>query len=309
MGKKLAWTVPSGDWILAGTMHCPVTTPPWPALIMIPGSGPADRDSGGFFPPIREHLVAAGIAVLSWDKPGVGESSGDWRQQTLFDRADEAALALAWLRRHPSVDASRTGVWGHSQGGWVGPLVAARDPVVAALIIHSGTGVTVEEQDYYGLEHTLRRDGASEEEVAYGRRFLGALRAAAKAASPFTEVQESIIAPAAGQPCLDYFSPLDAGEWEFFVRNFARPYDPLWALRRIHCPTLAVFGERDVLIPVERSIRILEQTLAPINPALTVERFPQADHRLKVGDPPALAPGYFDRVNGWIVRTLGARSA
>lgn len=307
MNHAIAFTLPRGEMTLAGTLHCPDVPPPWPALVMIHGSGPADRESGGFFVPIRESMLAAGLAVLSWDKPGIGGSTGDWRRQTLFDRADESAAALAWLRQQPQVDAARTGVWGHSQGGWVGPLVAARDPAVAALVIHSGTGVTVEEQDYFGMEHILRRDGASEEEVIQGRRFLDALHAAAKAGMPFAEVEPRVIAPARGQPCLDYFSPLGAGEWEFFVRNFAQPYDPLWALRRILCPTLAVFGERDPLIPVARSIQILNETLATINPALTIEVFPGANHRIEAGDPPALPPGYFDRTTGWIARTLGAQ--
>lgn len=306
MSDEIDITIPFADGILAGTLHCPLTVLPRPALIMIHGSGPADRDSGGFFTPIREDLVAAGIAVLSWDKPGIGGSSGDWRRQTFFDRASEAEAALAWLRAQPQVDNARIGVWGHSQGGWIGPLVAARDPQIAALIIHSGTGVTVEEQDYYGMEHTLRQNGASEGDVIQGRHFLTALHAAAKAAMPFAEFQQKVIAPAQGQSCLDYFTPLGAGEWEFFVRNFTHPYDPLWALRHLHCPTLAVFGERDALVPVERSIRILEETLAPVNPALAIEVFPDADHRLKVGDPPAFAPGYFDRTTGWIARTLGA---
>lgn len=306
MSDAIEFTLPFGDETLAGIFHCPATAPPWPALVMLQGSGPADRDSGGFFVPIRDDVVAAGVAVLSWEKAGIGGSSGDWRRQTLADRADEAGAALAWLRGQASVDTARIGVWGHSQGGWVGPLVAAPDPGVAALVIHSGTGVTIEEQDHYGMEHTLRRDGASEDEIARGHRFLDRLHAAAKQALPFARVQAEIVAPATGEPCLDYFESLDAGEWQFFVRNFTHPHDPLWALRRIHCPTLAVFGERDVLVPVRRSICILEETVAPVDPALTIHVFPEADHRLKVGDPPMFAPGYFAFTTSWIARTLGA---
>lgn len=289
---------------LAGTLYCPAAPPPWPVLVMLQGSGPADRDGDGFFVPIREDLIAAGIAVLSWDKQGIGGSAGDWRSQTLVDRADEASAALAWLRGQPSVDATRIGVWGHSQGGWVGPLVAAREPDIAVLVIHSGTGVTVEEQDYFGLEHTLRAGGAGEQEVAQGHDFMRALHAAAVSATPFDQVRAEIIEPAMGHPWLNYFGPLDPEEWHFLVLNLSQPLDPLWALRRVRCPALAVFGERDVLIPVDRSIRILKETFT--GPELRIHVFPGANHRLQVGDPPHFAPGYFAITTGWIARHIGA---
>ncbi len=81
-------------------------------MVMLQGSGVADRESGGFFPPIRSAFLDAGVGVLSWDKPGVGESSGDWRERTLFDSADEALAAIDWLREHPAVDAGRVGITG-----------------------------------------------------------------------------------------------------------------------------------------------------------------------------------------------------
>ena len=79
---------------LAGTLHLPDGAGPHPAMVMLQGSGVADRESVGFFPPIRAAFLDAGVGVLSWDKPGVGESSGDWRARTLFDRADEALAAI-----------------------------------------------------------------------------------------------------------------------------------------------------------------------------------------------------------------------
>ncbi|HET9017671.1 MAG TPA: CocE/NonD family hydrolase, partial [Thermomicrobiaceae bacterium] len=88
-----------GDGVsLAGTLHRPAGQGPHPAIVMLQGSGPADRDSDGYFPPIRDTFLGAGLAVLSWDKPGIGGSGGDWRERTLRDRAHEAVDALAWLR-------------------------------------------------------------------------------------------------------------------------------------------------------------------------------------------------------------------
>src|SRR4051812_31423527 len=96
----------------------PAPAPPFhPAVLMLQGSGPADRDSGGYFPPIRDAFLARGIAVFSFDKPGIGSSTGDWRHYALMDRADQALAALALLREHHVIDGARVGVWGQSQGG------------------------------------------------------------------------------------------------------------------------------------------------------------------------------------------------
>ena len=292
--------IPFEGRILAGTLHHPAGDAPYPAIIMLQGSGPDDRDSGGFFTPVRDWLIAAGFAVLSWDKQGVGGSTGDWRHQTIANRAEEARAALAWLRGQPAIDPGRIGLWGHSQGGWVAPLVAAQEPGVALLVIHSGTGLTPFAQDHVGMERTLRRDGGAEEDVARGHAFLHELHVAAELAMPYDEMRDRLIVPAYGKPWLGYFGEVDPDLWQFFVLNAGEPLDPLWALRRVTCPTLAVFGERDVLIPVERSIEILRETVGVRGVELAIHVFPDADHRLHLEDGSAFPPGYVDTMIGWM---------
>ncbi len=288
---------------LAGTLHLPDGNPPFPAVIMIHGSGNADRDSGGFFTPRRQRFVEDGLAVLSWDKPGNGESGGDWRRQTIPERADETVAALAWLQDQDGIVPERIALWGHSQGGWVGPLAASREPAVAALVIHSGTGLTPEQQDYFGLEHVLRRDGATDAEVEEGREFLNALHAAAKADMPFPDFDHTIQAPARGTPWHDYFGEVEEGMWVFFTRNFAAPFDPLAALRAVTCPTLAIFGSDDVLVPAELSAQIFWDTVGPTNPDLTVRTYPGAGHRLDL--PGGGYPdGYLTAMSSWLRKRL-----
>jgi pimeloyl-ACP methyl ester carboxylesterase len=85
---------------LAGTLALPPTeTPCRGGVVMVGGSGPADRDNDWLFPPIRQHLVNAGIAVFSYDKRGVGESTGSWLTPTLDDLAADCAAALTFPRR------------------------------------------------------------------------------------------------------------------------------------------------------------------------------------------------------------------
>lgn len=119
----------SGGLSLAGTLHRPEGGGPHPALVMLQGSGPTDRDSGGYFPPLRERFLATGLAVLSWDKPGIGGSTGDWRGRTLFDRATEALVVREWLRAQAGIDPARVGIWGHSQGAGSGRWRRRRPPI------------------------------------------------------------------------------------------------------------------------------------------------------------------------------------
>jgi pimeloyl-ACP methyl ester carboxylesterase len=292
---------------LAGTLHLPQGSGRSPAIVMVPGSGDSNRDADDFFPPIRNAFLEQGVAVLSWDKPGVGESNGDWRRQTILQRAEETSKAITWLRQHPSIDPSQVGFWGQSQGGWIGPMVAANDPDLWLLIIHSGTGVTVEEQDFAGLEQTMRRAGASDDEIALGRVYMDTFHDAAKSGMTYEDVREKIQEPARGKPWFGYFGDFSEGDWEFFLLNFAPEtiFDPVVFLNQVTCPTLAIFGEKDVLIPVQRSIEILENTVRKTSQDLVIKVFANGTHRLSPAEGPGeFVPGYFEFMREWLSTRL-----
>ncbi len=291
----------SRDRVLAGTLHRPTGLGPHPALLMLQGSGPADRDSGGYFPLIRNRFIESGLAVLSWDKPGIGGSAGDWRQQTLFDRGDEALDALGWLREQPAIDPEQIGVWGHSQGGWIAPLVASKSDDIAFVVANSGPGVTPEAQDFYGMEHTLRLNGVSEAEIEQALTWLGRLHDAAREGMPYDELAKGILEPARDTPAFSYFGEIGPEDWPFFVLNFQHPFDPVVVLEQVNCPMLAIFGELDPLVPVTESVRVYQESVKTSgNPDLTIHVFPGADHRIRVGAPLRFAPGYFETMSGWL---------
>ncbi|HVX31264.1 MAG TPA: alpha/beta fold hydrolase, partial [Nitrolancea sp.] len=248
----------SGGLTLAGTVYRPDGPGPHPALVMLQGSGAEDRDSHGYFPPIRDEFLANGIAVYSWDKPGIGDSSGDWHQRDLFDRANEALDAIAALRAQPGIDPARVGIWGHSQGGWIGPLAASKARDLAFLIVNSGPAVDVHEQDLFGIEQTLRRDGASEDEITEAIAFMTRVHEATIADMPYDDARLTILEPARGTAGETYFGEIYPELWQFLVLVSQNLYDPVSVLEQITCPTLALYGELDVLTPVARSVPLFE---------------------------------------------------
>jgi uncharacterized protein len=133
-------TVRSGDVTLRGSL----LLPPGEAagtLVMHPGSGPSDRDNDVYFPPIREHLLEAGVAVCSFDKRGVGGSTGRWQEAGIVEQADDLLACLDALLADPAAPAP-IGPFGHSQGGWVVVEAAGRNPPIAYVIANAAPGVT-----------------------------------------------------------------------------------------------------------------------------------------------------------------------
>jgi len=128
----------AGDNDLAGTLYPPSTPGPHPAIAMVLGSGPRDRNYGGAGPALGRHFAQHGYACLAWDKPGVGQSKGDYNLQTFRDRAEEALAAVVYLRGRADIRPDQIGLWGHSQGGMVVPLAASLSDHVAFLIAVAG---------------------------------------------------------------------------------------------------------------------------------------------------------------------------
>src|SRR6266702_4626425 len=113
----------SGPDRLAGTLHLGEAAAPSAGIVIVHGSGPVDRTGAeGSLVSIVAHLMQSGYAVLAYDKPGVGKSSGSWTAQTFADRARETLSAVRFLAAQPEVRADAVGLWGISQGGWIAPL-------------------------------------------------------------------------------------------------------------------------------------------------------------------------------------------
>ncbi len=290
---------------LAGTLHLPPGSPPHPVVLLLQGSGPADRDADGYFPPIRDTFLSRGIATLSFDKPGCGESSGDWRDYALDGRTGQALATIGWLRDHAALDPARVGVWGQSQGGWLVQILAARLPDLACAVANSGAAIGAEAQDRAGCAGTMRAAGKPAGDIARALAFIDAVHAAARRGDDYATVEAALLAPARGQPWYGYLTLDDAADWAGTRRFIAERYEPEATLRQIRCPLLALFGARDVLVPAWESAAIYDRALGDAgNRDVTLAIFPQGNHRIRIEETGAFCPGYLDLLGDWVARRV-----
>ncbi|MFD0057687.1 alpha/beta hydrolase family protein [Streptomyces sp. NPDC005047] len=297
---------PSGPVRLAGSLSVPRRGAAAHAgVVLVGGSGPTDRHNGTFFPPLRRHLLDAGIAVLSYDKRGVGGSSGDWRAATLTDLAADAAAALGFLRSRPGVPSGTVGFFGHSEGGWVVLRAATARDDIPWVVTNSCPGTTPAVQERHALaQHLSEADAHSRDDVERTLDLYDRLVEAGRRDADFATALR-LVDRAGRPPGLDfYWGDIDESFWNFLKRK--QDHDPTGDLRGLRCPHLALFGGADRLIPVADTLRALGTSAAhasrPRHATLTVEVFPGADHRLRLPDAAEPPPEYFTRLTDWLRR-------
>ncbi|GGQ70423.1 alpha/beta hydrolase family protein [Streptomyces pilosus] len=236
-------------------------------VVYIHGDGPVDATHADGYKPLWEANAKAGYASLSWDKPGVAGAPGNWLHQSMDDRAEEAAAAIAWARARPDIDGGRIGLWGASQAGWVLPKIAARTPV--SFVVAVSPAINWLQQGRYNLLAELRADGASaartEAEVARSDTTRRLLRRHAT----FEEYVRAMGGDADG---------MTADRWGFISRNYtADATRDLRALRGV--PVLLILADHDVNVDTADTERTYRKVLAT-GGALAVKRYPDATHSL-----------------------------
>jgi uncharacterized protein len=281
----------SGGIHLAGTLWWPVGGAV-AGVLMHPGSGPSDRDNDVLFPPIRGHLLEAGIAVCSFDKRGVGGSAGSWLDAGIHEQADDL-LAAFEVFESESARGLSLGLFGHSQGGWVVVEAAARGFPVEFVITNSGPGVSPARQERYSLGNKLP-DHRSEELLAAYDAVVAVMRERPGLAAGLEQLDAAGI-PYREIPGLEFVFE-DEAIWRLSAAIFE--YDPAPALSRIASPFLALFGAADKVTPPEESVAALRAAVQP--GLLQVEVFPEGDHRLYHGEPPRFVDGYLDRISSFV---------
>jgi pimeloyl-ACP methyl ester carboxylesterase len=260
-------------YTLAGTLTRPKSqgnaAAKIPAVVTISGSGPQDRDSRISIVPnyapfrdIADTLSRRGIAVLRFDDRGVGASGGASSREnaTSADFADDVASAVAYLRTRADIDGTRIALAGHSEGGFIAPMVAAKDPTVRAIALLAGPAYN-------------------------GRRVLEFQNEnAIKGATQLTDTQRDSIRRTVPKG-LDSLAA--ANTWMgFFMKT-----EPSAALRRVKQPTLVLQGDTDQQVTPEQADSIVTILKGSGNTRVTVRHFPATNHLFLV-DPSGAPAGY-----------------
>jgi uncharacterized protein len=270
--------------------------------------------------PFARFLVRHGVAVLGYDKRGVGESTGDWNTASFEDLAGDAVAAVEYLKTRRDIDAAQIGLLGVSQAGWVMPLAAVHTKDIAFLISISGAGVP-------GAETTI--DQAQNEMTASGmppqvvEQIVGLMKLQNQFArtgegwDEYAATREKLVARAqaagAQWPPPDLFPGTpDHPYWQFIRRLYF--YDPASTLRRLQVPTLAIWGELDNNIVADKNKLAWETALKGTNNRdYTLIVIPKANHDMleaKTGSNAEMkslqrfVPSYFTTIEGWLAKRI-----
>jgi hypothetical protein len=309
--REVSFTGGAGQ-AMAGTLSQPNGAGPFPAMVMIAGSGPQNRDEDveghKIFLVIADRLNRAGIAVLRYDKRGVGASKGHYATATGKDFAADAEAAVAWLRGQPGI--GRIGLIGHSEGAEIAPVVADEDPRVAFVVLLSAPGLDGEQTILTQQRAISLASGAAPAEVeAKGeleRRLLDAVRAAPDEAAA-TAAAEKLLTGAGLTP--EAASAQAKGLASPWYRQFLDD-DPIPALRKLRQPALVIAGSKDLQVLPDLNLPPIRAALANNKDAKIVE-LPGLNHLLQpatTGAPSeygtittTVAPEVLELITGWVV--------
>lgn len=315
---------------LAGTLTLPEGDGPFPALVLVSGSGAQDRNSQVFghkpFLVLADHLTRSGLAVLRFDDRGVGQSGGDPADATTDDFASDAQAALDYLRARPEVDRARVGVVGHSEGALVAALLASRGSDAGLIVMLAGTGVPGEQVLYRQAELLNRAAGESEELIAAERRLQEAVFAAVRSSAPTESlgprVERAIRATLAGLDSAararieqelddEAIARQAAAVTSPWFRHFLA-WDPAPTIRKVKVPVLALTGSKDLQAAPGQNLPAIEAALAAGgNPDHTVKELPGLNHLLQTAATGSvseyaqieetMAPLALETISGWIL--------
>jgi fermentation-respiration switch protein FrsA (DUF1100 family) len=284
---------------LAGTLTVPAGAGPFPAVVLISGSGPQNRNNETYdhrtFLVLADHLTRAGIAVLRSDDRGVGASAGVFEQATTEDFASDAAAALAFLRTRSEVRREAVGLLGLSEGGLVAPIVAAGAQPPAFLVLMGAPGLPGEELLLQQSALVARAMRLGEAQIDYNRqvqqqmfevieaeadqvvrqrRMAEVLRAQFQALSPEERAATGLTREGEEEWIQSQLRTMGGPWFRYFLMH-----DPLPVLRQVRVPVLALGGTLDLQVPPDPNLGLIESALREAgNRDVTVARLERLNH-------------------------------
>jgi hypothetical protein len=290
---------------LAGTLTMPSKDGVFPAVILVTGSGPQNRDEELMghkpFLVLSDYLTRRGIAVLRFDDRGVFQSKGDFKSATTADFSNDAESAVAYLKTRKEINPNKIGLAGHSEGGIIAPMVAARSKDVKFIILLAGTGIRGDkllllQQELIGRASSKSEAGIQKTREANAKAFEIVLQS--KTIESLKSDLEKFLAKIMkdqpdenkpkGMTDADYIAlqvnQITTPWMQYFIK-----YDPAIALEKVKCPVLAINGSKDLQVAPKENMEAIAKALKKGgNKKVTIKELPGLNHlfqECKTGSP------------------------
>jgi len=312
---------------LAGTLTTPGSGGPFPAVILITGSGPQNRDEELLghkpFLVLADWLTRKGIAVLRYDDRGIGKSGGDFSSATTLDFATDAEAAFDFLRKRGDIDTSKIGFIGHSEGGMIAPIVASRRPEVAFIVLMAGPGLPGDQILLMQLALISKAEGADDKSIQANVKLSRDIYTVLKKNKDNARAEQKIrklFSNFDGKHAADSgYQPMQEAQLAGQIKTLTSPwfrgfliFDPVEYLSLVRCPVLAINGKLDLQVPSEENLQAVEKALIfGGNSRYEIKELPDLNHifqTAKTGSvteyskiEETMAPVALETISNWIL--------
>jgi fermentation-respiration switch protein FrsA (DUF1100 family) len=300
---------------LAATLTIPPGKGPFPAVLLITGSGPQDRDETLLghkpFLVLSDYLTRHGIVVLRADDRGIAKSTGDFATATTADFATDVEAGIALLKSRPEVDPHRIGLIGHSEGAIIAPMVAARNRDVGFIVMLAGSSVPGDQLIVEQLRLITIASGVSPEtaqQSADAERKILTLIETEKDHAALERQLHAQLDDKMSPPAVDAQIKALTSPWYLYFLT----YDPAPALRQLRIPVLALAGSKDLQVPPQQNLPGIRAALSENkNAHVEIDELPGLNHLFQTattGSPSeyanieeTIAPVALEKIASWIV--------
>jgi len=321
--EDVTYDNPKANIRLAGTLTLPRSPGPHPAVLLITGSGPQDRDEAIMghrpFLVIADYLTRRGIAVLRVDDRGVGKSTGKFAEATTADFAGDARASVDYLKTRKEIDPRQIGLIGHSEGGIIAPMLASQDSDIAFIVMLAGPGVNGEEIVAAQQYLINRASGMPQEEAERSREIertvLDVVREEPDPEAAKRKIRERVEKMAGNHwPAIEKQVGTLTSPWFRMFLN----YDPRPALEKTKVPVLAMNGALDLQVPPRQNLPAIAAALeAGGNPDYQIVKLPHLNHLFQTAQTglpmeyakieETFAPVALQTMGDWIVRHVSIK--
>lgn len=274
---------------LSGTLTLPGDLKKHPAVVLIAGSGPANRDEEIFghkpFAVIADYLTRQGLAVLRYDKRGIGESTGSLREATTLNLAEDVEASIQFLRNHPNIQSNNIGLIGHSEGGIIAPMVASRDQAISFIVLLAVPGMTgkqiLKKQNEESIQRSPITNDQKTKALNVAVQYLDYLAQTSSEGTSTEALHNTLDSIISINLAEDIFPQVSREEmikstnnnWIIYFLNL----DPSEYLKKVHCPILALNGTKDIQVEANSNLKIIESSVKN-KELLTVKKYLNLNH-------------------------------